>query len=188
MLRDPVNRRSSRVSNHLNMGRTLRRKQFECLAIVVAGARQYLRRQMRRGRLLVPVQGLQVIAHELLVEARWTNARFVRGHRPEARGIRRQCLIDEKQLACLVDAEFELGIRNDDIAPASCARSSISLTTSSTRTPERWLGEMWPVLPNQNSEIWVNTWPLKGIGSGRTTSNADRRSVATISRCSASTS
>ena len=40
------------------------------------------------------------------------------------------------------------------------------------------------VFANQNSEIWVSTWPLKGIGSGNTTSKADSRSVATISRCS----
>jgi len=27
--------------------------------------------------------------------------------------------------------------------PASCARSALSLTTSSTRSPERWLGAIW---------------------------------------------
>ena len=40
---------------------------------------------------------------------------------------------------------------------------------------------MWRVLPNQNSEMLVRTWPFPGIGSGSTTSKALSRSVVTIS-------
>jgi hypothetical protein len=38
------------------------------------------------------------------------------------------------------------------------------------------------VRANQKFEIAVSTRPLPGIGSGSTTSKADRRSLATISR------
>jgi hypothetical protein len=37
-------------------------------------------------------------------------------------------------------------------------------------------------LANQKFDIWVSISPLPGIGLGITTSNADRRSVATISK------
>ena len=40
---------------------------------------------------------------------------------------------------------------------------------------------MWPSRANQNSAICVSTRPLPGIGSPMTTSNALRRSLATIS-------
>src|SRR5947209_18981867 len=41
-----------------------------------------------RGRLLVPVEGRQVVAHELLVEARLGKARFVLAEGPETGGVR----------------------------------------------------------------------------------------------------
>src|SRR5688572_24143001 len=44
-----------------------------------------VRRQGRSGRRLVPVESLQVIAHELLVEARLTLTRLILVRRPEAR-------------------------------------------------------------------------------------------------------
>ena len=90
----------------------------ERLAIVVAGARDDVRRQVRRRRLLVPVQRFQIVAHELLVETRRTDAGFVGGNRPEARRVRRQHLVDQHQIAGLVDAELELGVGDDDVARA----------------------------------------------------------------------
>src|SRR5256885_16922320 len=52
-----------------------------------------------RGRLLVPVEGLQVVAHELLVEARLGTARFVLAEGPETGGVGGQHLIDQDRLA-----------------------------------------------------------------------------------------
>ena len=45
----------------------------------------------------------------------------------------------------------------------------------------RWLGTISSVRPNQNCERPVSTRPLSGMGVGRTTSNAEMRSDATIS-------
>src|SRR6266545_2767883 len=45
---------------------------------------------------------------------------------------------------------------------------------------------MLPKWLNQNSEIWLRTAPLCGIGSGRITSKAEMRSVATKSSVSPS--
>ncbi|MBP2673148.1 MAG: hypothetical protein H6Q85_3214 [candidate division NC10 bacterium] len=44
-----------------------------------------------------------------------------------------------------------------------------------------WLGTTDDSFSNQNAEIWVSTFPLFGMPSGSTTSNAEIRSVATIS-------
>ena len=54
-------------------------------------------------------------------------------------------------------------------------------STSASGTSSRWLGTRCAVLPNQKLEIWVSISPLPGIGFAITTSNADSRSVATIS-------
>ena len=56
--------------------------------------------------------------------------------------------------------------------------------TSATARPVRWLGTTCAVRANQKFDIWVRISPLPGIGSGRTTSNALRRSLATISSSS----
>ena len=50
------------------------------------------------------------------------------------------------------------------------------------RTDADDVGTRWPRCWNQNAEICVSTLPLLGMPSGRTTSNAERRSVATMSR------
>jgi len=55
-------------------------------------------------------------------------------------------------------------------------------STEATSSPVRWLGMMCAVFANQKFEIWVSISPLPGMGSGSTTSNAESRSVATISR------
>jgi len=44
----------------------------------------------------------------------------------------------------------------------------------------RWFGTIFAVRPNQKFDSCVRTLPLSGIGVGSTTSNADRRSDATI--------
>jgi phosphoribosylaminoimidazole-succinocarboxamide synthase len=45
----------------------------------------------------------------------------------------------------------------------------------------KWLGTMWPVCSNQNFDMRERTRPLSGMPFGSTTSNAEMRSVATIS-------
>src|SRR5580700_4498277 len=90
------------------------RQARERFAVLVAGSRDDLGRQLRPRRLLVPVEGLQVVAYELLVETRRAHARAIAVRRPEARGVRRQHFIDERESALAVDAEFELGVGDDD--------------------------------------------------------------------------
>jgi hypothetical protein len=46
---------------------------------------------------------------------------------------------------------------------------------------------MWPSFSNQKFDIAFRTRPLSGIGWFSTTSNADRRSVVTISSLSSPT-
>ena len=57
------------------------------------------RRQLRPRRLLVPVERLEIVAHELLVERRRAGAFALGVGGPEARGIRRQHFVDEHQRA-----------------------------------------------------------------------------------------
>src|SRR5208282_5212766 len=77
-----------------DMGNSLRGEPRQCLAILGAAARYHFRRQSGPRRTLVPVERLEIIAHELLVEARRTRAGTVSVGRPEARGIRGQHLVD----------------------------------------------------------------------------------------------
>jgi hypothetical protein len=74
---------------------------------------------------------------------------------------------------------------DDQRAAAHLIRSSAA-TTLSGSMPVSWLGTMWPSLANQKLAIAVSTSPLRGIGSGRITSKADRRSEVTMSSLSAS--
>ena len=73
-------------------------------------------RQWRCRRGLVPVEGFQVVAHELLVEARRAGAGCVPIGGPETRRVRCQHLVDEHQLAVGVEGELELGVGDDDAA------------------------------------------------------------------------
>src|SRR6185312_12585006 len=57
----------------------------------------FLRETRGRGT-LVPVEGLQIIAHKLLIEARGTLPDGVLVLWPKARRIRRQTFVDQKQI------------------------------------------------------------------------------------------
>src|SRR3546814_21146697 len=70
-------------------------------------------RQFGRGWGLVPNLGFQPIAYELLVERRRTDTQRIARIRPKARGIRRQDLVHQVQLALIVKTEFELGFGHD---------------------------------------------------------------------------
>ena len=65
---------------------------------------------------------------------------------------------------------------------AYSAGSTPAGSTEATSMPVRWLAMMCAVRSNQKLLIWQSISPLPGIGSGSTTSNALRRSVATINR------
>src|SRR5882762_8660471 len=91
------------------------RKQLEGCTIVFAGARQDIGREMRSRRLLVPVQRLEIVAHELLVETRRTDPGLVGFHRPEAGRVGSQGLVDQEKISRLVGTEFELGVGDDDV-------------------------------------------------------------------------
>ena len=71
--------------------------------------------QGRRGRLLVPVERFQIIAHELFVEGLLRAAGRVFVARPEAGGIGREDFIGQQQLS-VMPAEFEFRIGEDDAA------------------------------------------------------------------------
>jgi len=66
-----------------------------------------------RGRLLVPLDGFEEVAHVLLVEARLAVSLLVEVRRPEARGVWCQRFVYEDKLA-VKNAELELGVRDDD--------------------------------------------------------------------------
>src|SRR6185437_13814624 len=101
------------------------RQAGEGFAILLAGSGDDLRRQLRPRRLLVPVESLEIVAHELLVEARRAGAWPVGVGRPEARGIRRERLIDQGERAALIDYELELGVGNDDAAAEGMRRREL---------------------------------------------------------------
>ena len=110
--------------------------------VLLARAPDDFGRQARPGRTLVPVERLEVVAHELLVEARRAASRRVGIRRPEARRVGRQRLVDQRQRAALVDAELELRVGDDDAARRArgrrrtgTARVAVSRTCSASAGP-----------------------------------------------------
>ena len=81
----------------------------------------------------------------------------------------------------LLVAAIALGLPAAALAQTSPPAGSPRLPLA-TSVPVRWFGIRWAVLPNQKFEIWQSISPLPGIGSGSTTSKAESRSLATISR------
>ena len=64
--------------------------------------------------------------------------------------------------------------------------SSCGPSTSASDLAVRWFGSSAAVRANQDRDRSVSTLPLPGMGSGRTTSNAEMRSDATNSSRSSS--
>src|SRR5690349_5697167 len=95
----------------------LPRQPFVGFQILRARLGDHFARQRGAGRILVPVEGLEVIADELLVEAGLALAGFIFAGGPEARGIGRQHLVDQDELA-LEETKFKLRVRYDDAALA----------------------------------------------------------------------
>src|SRR6516162_3630667 len=98
-------------------------------------------RQTRRGRSLVPIERLQIIAHKLLVETWRALSYCVLVLRPEARGIRCQAFVDQKQIS-IDRAELKLRVCNDDSAPVGVlAASGINVKTQRSHTVSYFVTE-----------------------------------------------
>src|SRR5579863_7536489 len=94
-----------RVSRHLRVG----------LNVLLTRLLRHFRRERRSGRLLVPLDAFQVIAHVLLVERflRATGTIFIL--RPESRRVWSQNFVGQHQTAGRL-AKFEFRIGDDDAA------------------------------------------------------------------------
>ena len=74
-----------------------------------------LRGNRGAGRRFVPIERLEIIAHELFVEAGRALPDDVLIRRPETRGIRRETFVDQEQFAA-DRSEFEFRVGDDDAA------------------------------------------------------------------------
>ncbi len=57
-------------------------------------------------------------------------------------------------------------------------------TSAASTTRMKWFGTTESVASNHHADICVSTWPLPGMPVGRTVSNAEMRSVVTMSSVS----
>src|SRR3546814_3043817 len=96
--------------------------------------------------------GFQPIAYELLVERRRTDTQRIARSRPKARGIRRQDLVHQVQLALIVKTEFEFGVGNDN----ALVRSKLGCFGIQTQGDRAYvLGKILPNLTHHVVEINV---------------------------------
>src|SRR5207253_3884843 len=93
------------------------------LAVLVAGVRNDIGRQRGRGRLFVPADGFQIIAHVLLVERWLRTAGLISSTGPEARGIGREHLVGQDQLIAN-ESELELCVGDDNASRFSVGRGA----------------------------------------------------------------
>src|SRR6516165_159955 len=83
------------------------------LPVLLAGALSNFLRQSGRGRLLIPMDRLEVIADVLLVVGGLRAPRLIRIRGPKTGRIRRQHLVGQHDLA-VNQAKFEFGVRDDN--------------------------------------------------------------------------
>src|SRR6266851_223414 len=93
-------------------GKLLAGDPLVALHVALGGAPDDLRRQLGRGRSLVPAGGLQIVTHVLFIEAILRFAGRVGLGWPEAAGVRRQQLVDQHELA-VHQTELEFGVGQD---------------------------------------------------------------------------
>src|SRR5438874_5252759 len=74
-------------------------------------------RQRRRRRRLLPIEGFEIIADKLFVEARRTSPSNVLIGRPETRRIRRQTFVNQNQFA-VYNSKFEFSVGNNNSVPS----------------------------------------------------------------------
>src|SRR6059058_2142530 len=89
------------------------RQAAKCLDILRRTFFDHFFRQTRGRGTLVPVERLQIIAHELLVEARWALPDGVLILRPETRRIWCQTFVDQKQIT-IDSAELKFRVCDDN--------------------------------------------------------------------------
>lgn len=87
--------------------------------ILGAGCRNDFRRKHWTWRLTIETNAIQPVANKLLVEARLVLPRLVDVGGPEPRGIGCEHLVDEHEVAILVETPLELGVGQDDAASGS---------------------------------------------------------------------
>src|SRR5437879_1657645 len=101
------------------------RQQPVRLAVPGARLRDDVGGEVGRGRLLVPFEGREVVADELLVEARLGTARFVLVERPETGGVRCEHLINQHGLAGRrINPELQFRVGDDDAFAFGIGRRS----------------------------------------------------------------
>src|SRR5207249_1109256 len=146
---------------------------------------------------------VQIVAHILFVE-RLEGLR-IGPSVPVPRRVGREGFINQHQTA-VPPAELKLRVREDqptqrrvggrkrvqpdaELSQLTCGAGTAAGSSPGARRAMstgsnvmRWLVTMWAVRANQNAERAVRTRPLSGTGVGSTWSNAEIRSVATISR------
>src|SRR5438045_6019725 len=87
----------------------------KCFEVFRGSFLDHILRQARGWRTLIPVECLQIIAHELFIETRWALSDGVLIFGPETRGVRCQTFVNQEQVS--IDcAEFKFCICDDDAA------------------------------------------------------------------------
>src|SRR4029077_41519 len=86
---------------------------LECLAIFGRSFFDNILWQSRRGRRLIPIERLQIVAHELFVETRWALSDGILVLWPEARRVRREAFVNQEQIS-INNAKLKFRIRDDD--------------------------------------------------------------------------
>src|SRR6266542_5122250 len=102
----------------------LARQSFVGFDVLVARPGDDLVREPGCGRRFVPIQGFEVIAEELFVEARLAAARLVLVGRPETGRVGCQRLVNENQ-SSFIKAEFKFRVGDEDPAPAGVAAGGL---------------------------------------------------------------
>ena len=93
----------------------LSRQSLVSFDVFVSCSGHHIRRQPRRGRRFVPVERLQVIAHELFIETGRALPNHILVLRPETRRIRRKTFVNQQQLPVQC-AELEFCVGDNDAA------------------------------------------------------------------------
>src|SRR5260370_23111659 len=123
MSRITANRMSSQFMAVMGFLEGRAGQSFVGLSVLRCRFEDYFFGKGRRRRLLVPVQCLQIVANELLVEGFLRTARGIACRRPIAGGIRCQHFIAEHDLA-IDQAKLELRVGQNDPAFSCVSRSS----------------------------------------------------------------
>src|SRR5215468_1554064 len=98
MFRSAQHDRATEWDEFLRVGELTARQAPKCFEVFRRTLFDHFLRQTWGRGSFVPIECLEIIAYELLVEARGALPNRVLVFRPETRGIRCQTLVDEKQI------------------------------------------------------------------------------------------